>query len=127
MKQIYRDAFSADTYLMSANAITETGELYNVDGNSNRVAALAFGPEQVIVLAGYNKIVPDMAAAVTRVEKIAAPANATRLHCQTPCAVTGECGHCNAPGRICCNYMVTGFQRQKNRVKVILIGEELGY
>ena len=124
---LHRQTFSADTYLMSSNAITETGELYNVDGNSNRVAALAYGPKQVIILAGYNKIVPDLKAAVTRVEKIAAPANTTQLHSGTPCIVTGECEHCTAPLRACCNFMVTGFQRQKNRVKVILIGEELGF
>ena len=99
-KQIFRQAFSADVYLMSSNAVTEEGELYNVDGNSNRVAALAYGPDSVIVVAGCNKIVPDIAAAVERVKKIAAPVNATRLHCSTPCAKTGECMNCHSDGRI---------------------------
>ena len=106
-KQIFRQAFSADVYLMSSNAVTEEGELYNVDGNSNRVAALAYGPDSVIVVAGCNKIVPDIAAAVERVKKIAAPVNATRLHCSTPCAKTGECMNCHSDGRICCNYLVS--------------------
>ena len=126
-KQIFRQAFSADVYLMSSNAVTEEGELYNVDGNSNRVAALAYGPDSVIVVAGCNKIVPDLAAAVERVKKIAAPVNATRLHCSTPCAKTGECMNCHSDGRICCNYLVSAQQRHQDRIKVILVGEELGY
>ena len=112
---------------MSSNAVTEEGELYNVDGNSNRVAALAYGPDSVIVVAGCNKIVPDIAAAVERVKKIAAPVNATRLHCSTPCAKTGECMNCHSDGRICCNYLVSAQQRHQDRIKVILVGEELGY
>lgn len=126
-KQIFRQAFSADVYLMSSNAVTEEGELYNVDGNSNRVAALAYGPDSVIVVAGCNKIVPDIAAAVERVKKIAAPVNATRLHCSTPCAKTGECMNCHSDARICCNYLVSAQQRHQDRIKVILVGEELGY
>ena len=126
-KQIFRQAFSADVYLMSSNAVTEEGELYNVDGNSNRVAALAYGPDSVIVVAGCNKIVPDIAAAVERVKKIAAPVNATRLHCSTPCAKTGECMNCHSDGRICCNYLVSAQQRHQDRIKVILVGGELGY
>lgn len=125
--EIYRKAFFADNYLLSANAITENGELYNVDGNSNRVAALAFGPSSVIVVAGYNKIVPDIDAAVERVKKTAAPANAIRLHCATPCAKVGECMDCHGDGRICCNYLVSAQQRHQDRIKVILVGEELGY
>lgn len=126
-KGMLKQAFLADVYLLSANAITENGELYNVDGNSNRVAALAFGPDSVIVVAGYNKIVADLPAAVERVKKIAAPANATRLHCKTPCAAVGECMDCHSDGRICCNYLVSAQQRHQDRIKVILVGEELGY
>lgn len=111
----------------SANAITENGELYNVDGNSNRVAALVYGPDSVIVVAGYNKIVPDIDAAVQRVKKVAAPINAVRLHCETPCAKVGECMNCHSEGRICCNYVVSAQQRHKNRIKVVLVGEELGF
>ena len=126
-KGMLKQAFLADVYLLSANAITENGELYNVDGNSNRVAALAFGPDSVIVVAGYNKIVADLPAAVERVKKIAAPANATRLHCKTPCAAVGECMDCHSDGRICCNYLVSAQQRHQDRIKVILVGEPLGY
>lgn len=126
-KDILRKAFFADTYLLSANAITENGELYNVDGNSNRVAALVYGPDSVIVVAGYNKIVPDIDAAIQRVKKVAAPINAVRLHCETPCAKVGECMNCHSEGRICCNYVVSAQQRHKNRIKVVLVGEELGF
>jgi L-lactate utilization protein LutB len=125
--KLYRQVFSADCYLASANAITEKGEIFNVDGNSNRVAAIAFGPASVILVVGYNKIVPDLAAAQTRLENIAAPANAKRLSCQTPCAVTGKCADCHGAGRICCTYTVQRFQRQAGRIKVILVGESLGY
>ena len=124
---IFRQAFTCDTYLMSANAITENGELYNVDGNGNRVAALMFGPKSVIVIAGWNKIVPDLEAARQRVRQIAAPANTTRLNTQTPCKVLGSCQDCHSDSRICCDYTVLGQQRIKGRVKVILVGEELGY
>ena len=80
-------AHNADVFFMSSNAITENGELYNVDGNCNRVSALAHGPKKVVILAGYNKIVPDLSAAIERVKEIAAPANGIRLGVQTPCAV----------------------------------------
>lgn len=126
-KALCRQCFSANSFFMSCNAITETGELYNVDGNSNRVAALAYGPDQVIIIAGYNKIVPDIEAAITRVKKWAAPCCASSSGFPVPCATTGECVNCLVPRRMCCNHLVTGFQREKNRVKVILVAEELGY
>lgn len=125
--QIFREAFFADTYFTSTNALTEQGELYNVDGNGNRVAAMIFGPKQVIVVAGYNKIVADIAEAVRRNEKISAPANVKRLHTGAPCGETGECMHCKSAGRICCQFVTMGYQRTKDRIKVILVGEELGY
>ena len=125
-KQIFRQAFSADVYLMSSNAVTEEGELYNVDGNSNRIAALAYGPDSVIVVAGCNKIVPDLAAAVERVKKIAAPVNATRLHCSTPCAKTGVCMDCNAPDRICNTRMEMLRCHPAGRILVLLIDQDLG-
>lgn len=126
-KERVRQSYSCDHYLMSSNAITENGELYNVDGISNRVSALLFGPDSVIIVAGFNKIVADIPAAVERVKKIAAPANATRLGCVTPCTKTGECIDCSSVGRICCNYVVCAQQRQADRIKVILVGEPLGY
>ena len=124
---IYEAAFTSDVYLMSSNAITEKGELYNVDGNGNRVASLIWGPKSVIIVAGYNKIVKDIDEAKVRVQEIAAPANATRLGCETPCTKTGHCMNCASPQRICATTVITGRQRVQNRIKVILIGEELGY
>ena len=105
----------------------ELQKLYRQVFSANRVAALAFGPASVICVAGYNKIVPDLAAAEARVKAIAAPANAARLHCKTPCAVTGQCENCKSPARICCTTLVQAYQRIPGRVKVILVGESLGY
>lgn len=138
IEEIYRKTFSADVFLTSANAITENGELYNVDGNSNRVAAILYGPESVIVIAGYNKIVPDINAAIKRVKEIAAPLNTKRLDCDTYCAKENKCvslnndnclicDGCHSEQRICCNYVISAQQRKKNRIKVIIVGEELGY
>ena len=127
IQSIYEAAFTSDVYLTSSNAITENGELYNVDGNGNRVAALTFGPKSVIVVAGYNKIVKDISEAKTRVQEIAAPANATRLGCETPCTKTGHCMNCASARRICATTVIMGHQRIQNRIKVILVGEELGY
>lgn len=127
LDKLYRDIFSADWYCMSSNAITERGELYNVDGNANRISALAFGPKNVLIVAGYNKIVPDLAAAEARIKAIAAPANTARLSCKTPCAVTGKCEGCHSPGRICCSTLICAQQRIQGRIKVILVGEALGY
>lgn len=126
-QKVFHDSFSADAYFASSNAITEDGELYNVDGNGNRVAAMIYGPKSVIVIAGVNKIVKDRNAAEERVRAIAAPANAERLSCKTPCAKGGECMDCKSEGRVCCSYVFLGYQRVKNRIKVILVGEELGY
>jgi L-lactate utilization protein LutB len=130
-------ALTADYYFMSANAITENGELYNVDGNSNRVAALLYGTGSVIVVAGKNKIVKNLEAAILRVKTVAAPKNAARLNCATPCAKTGHCisldrggdmaDGCSSPARICCNFVVSAQQRHPSRIKVILVDEELGY
>lgn len=136
--EIYRKAFSCDCYFSGSNAITETGELYNVDGNSNRVAAMLFGSEQLIVVAGYNKIVKDLDEAVLRVKTKAAPPNCERLGIDNYCRINGECvslkgenplmcDGCASPSRICCNYVVMGYQRNKSRVKVILVAEELGF
>ena len=104
IEAVFRRSFSADCYLASANAITESGEIFNVDGNSNRVAAIAYGPARVLLVVGSNKIVRDLDEAQMRLETFAAPANAKRLSCKTPCAVTGKCEHCHSPARICCSY-----------------------
>ena len=136
--EIYRAAFSADVYISSTNAITEDGVLYNVDGNSNRIAAIAFGPDSVIIIAGYNKIVSDLKEAELRVKTEAAPPNCVRLDCPTYCKEKGECislskpdhqmsDGCSGDGRICCNYLISAQQRHKGRIKVIIVAEELGY
>ncbi len=126
MDELYRACFSADWYLTSANAITMDGQLYNVDGNANRVAAIAFGPTNVLVIVGVNKLVSDLHAAEVRVRELAAPANAMRLNCKTPCASTGRCANCRTPSRICCDTLVSGYQRRPGRIKVLLVGQELG-
>lgn len=129
ISDIYMKSFTADAYFMSSNAITEKGELYNVDGNGNRVAALIYGPKSVIVVAGYNKIVKDIDEAKKRVCEIAAPANSVRLKTDAPCTQTGRCVNCMSDSRICATTVITSHQmpRFKDRIKVILVGEELGY
>lgn len=126
-KQFYRDAFSADFYLMSTNALTVDGELVNIDGNGNRVAALVYGPENVIIIAGMNKITKNVEEAINRVHAIASPMNCKRLDRNTPCAATGVCADCTSPDCICCHTVVTRYSRFEKRIKVILVGEELGY
>ena len=127
LEKCFRDAFSADVYFSSSNAITENGELYNVDGTGNRVAAMLFGPEKVIVIAGCNKLVKDLDAADERVKAVAAPANAIRLDRNTPCTKTGRCADCRSEGRICANKVVFTRQTTPGRITVILVAEELGY
>ena len=126
---------TADFYLCSSNAVTENGELYNVDGFSNRVAAIANGPKKVIMVVGINKIVPNLDTAIRRVKTIAAPLNTKRLNCETYCRETGVCmgleggmtDGCHSPARICCSYLVSAQQRVENRIHVILVGESLGF
>ncbi len=136
--EIMRQALLADVFLTSSNAVTENGELYNVDGNGNRVAALCFGPKNVIVVIGANKIVKDIKAAEQRVKKIASPKNCNRLSLESPCAKLGECvsiekserqmcDGCNSESRICCSYVVSAYQRNKDRIKVIICKENMGY
>ena len=127
-----------DCYFSSANAITENGVIYNVDGNSNRVSALLYGSEKVIIVVGVNKLVKDLAEAVYRVKTVAAPKNCVRLHKNTYCAKNGKCvslnlehpemcDGCGSPDRICCNYTVMAQQRVKGRINVIIVNQELGY
>lgn len=127
LRDFFRSEFSSDTFLSSTNALTEDGELYNVDGNGNRVAAMIYGPTQVIIVAGVNKIVKDLEEAKKRVETIAAPLNTKRLDCATPCKETGKCEHCHSERRICCSYVTLGQQRVPDRIKVIIVNENLGF
>jgi len=125
--EIMRKAFVSDTFFTSSNAITEHGELYNIDGNGNRVSAMIFGPRQVIVVAGVNKIVKDLNEARHRVETVAAPKNAVRLGISTPCSKSGYCIHCHNEKRMCCAYVALGQQRIQDRIKVIIVDKALGY
>lgn len=134
--RVFLDSMSADAYLCSVNAVTMQGELYNVDGNGNRVAALCFGPASVIVIAGRNKLVENLDEAVRRVKRMAAPANALRLSKETYCSRAGHClGYsgksctdgCSSPARICSTYVVQGWQQEKNRIKVVLVDDDLGF
>lgn len=122
-----REHFFSDWFLMSTNAVTEDGELLNLDGNGNRVASLIFGPKHVIVVAGVNKITPDIDAAYERVRKVAAPRNAQRFPIDTPCKKTGKCADCLSPDTICASLVRTRFSRQKGRIKVVLIDGKYGY
>lgn len=127
VEDILHKAFVSDTFFASSNAVTEDGELYNVDGRGNRVSAMIYGPEQVVLVVGVNKIVKDMDEAVCRVEQVAAPLNTKRLNSGTPCEVTGNCAHCRSKGRICCSYVRMAQQRVKDRIKVIIVNQKLGY
>lgn len=127
IKDIYRKSFSADTYLASSNAITENGEIYNVDGTGNRVAAMIYGPDQVIIVVGINKLVKDEQSAITRNREIAAPINAKRLNRKTPCSVTGVCSDCSSPDRICTSYTMIKKQMNPDRIKILIVGESFGF
>lgn len=125
--EIEHQALSSDYFLMSSNAITQDGKLVNVDGNGNRLAALIYGPKNVIIIAGVNKIRIDEETARKRVRNQAAPANATRLDIKTPCVKTGYCSDCQVEDTICCQTVITRRSREKVRIKVILVGEKLGF
>lgn len=125
-EEVMRQALHCDTFLMSSNAITENGELFNIDGFGNRVAALTFGPKSVVVVAGMNKVVSDMKAAYNMVRHECAPANAQRFDGNTPCTVNGLCGDCISPDCICASMVFTRFCMVPGRIKVVLVGEHLG-
>ena len=124
---MYSKQVMADYFLMSTNAITIDGELVNIDGRSNRVSCLCWGPQNVIIIAGMNKVAPDVESAIKRVRNMAAPANCVRLNKNTPCAQTGKCGDCYSQESICSQVLITRRSSAPNRIKVILVGEELGY
>ena len=127
IKNLHRKSFCSDAYVTSTNAITENGELYNVDGNGNRVAAMLYGPDKVIVVCGVNKIVKDIDEAIKRNEQMSAPSNAKRLNTKTPCKEVGYCMDCESPDRICCEYSVIKKQRTSDRIHVIFLNQSLGY
>ena len=126
IKECKAKQINADFFLMSTNAITLDGELINIDGRGNRVSFMIYGPDNVIIVAGMNKVVANVDDGIRRVRNIATPPNCVRLDCKTPCAVTGKCGECFTDS-ICCQFVVTRMSRVPGRIKVILVGQELGY
>ncbi len=125
--ELMRKALLSDTFLMSANAISEDGQLFNIDGNGNRIAALVFGPKSVIVVAGMNKVVKTVEDAESRVRSIAAPINAQRFDLNTPCSVSGSCADCLSPSSICASMLRTRISKPAGKIKVVLVGESLGF
>ena len=121
------DAYDADVFLSSANAVTQDGVLVNIDGNANRVSAIAQGPKKVIFIVGLNKVCPDLDSAMKRARNVAAPINAQRFGLSTPCAKTGTCMDCKSPDTICCQFLITRFSRHPGRIHVILVNENLGF
>lgn len=126
MDTLQKESLSADVFLSSTNALTRDGKLVNIDGNGNRVAALIFGPKKVIIVAGINKIVPDVEAAIDRIKNYVAPIHGRRRNRPIPCAKTGKCIDCRVPLRSCNAVVTIENQRQTDRMTVIIVGEELG-
>ena len=120
-------AYDADFYLSSVNAMTADGILINIDGNANRVSAIAQGPKKVLFIVGLNKVCGDVDGAMKRARNVAAPINAQRFHLSTPCTQTGSCLNCKSPDTICCQFLITRFSRHKDRIHVILVNEDLGF
>ncbi len=120
-------AYDADVFLSSVNGMTEDGILVNIDGNSNRVSAIAQGPKKVLLIVGMNKICPDTDSAIKRARNIAAVTNAQRFGLTTPCAKTGSCADCKSPDTICCQFLITRYSRHKDRIHVILVNDQLGF
>ena len=120
-------AYEADWFLSSANAITEDGVIINIDGNSNRVSAIAQGPLHVLFIVGMNKVCPDPDTAMKRARNVAAPINAGRFNLDTPCQKTGTCMDCKSPDTICCQFLITRYSRHQGRIHVILVNDSLGF
>ena len=124
---LMKKALLADVFITGANALSLDGQMVNIDGNGNRVAAIVYGPDSVIVIAGMNKVVATLEDAVQRARTIAAPMNKQRFNLETPCEVTGACADCRSEGCICNQLLITRNCKPTGRIKVILVGEELGF
>ncbi len=120
-------AYDADIFLSSANAMTEDGIIVNIDGNANRVSAIAQGPRKVLFIVGMNKICSDIDGAMKRARNVAATTNAQRFGLDTPCAKTGSCMNCKSPDTICCQFLITRFSKHPGRIEVILVNDNLGF
>jgi len=125
--ELRRQALLVDLFITGTNAVTETGKLVNLDMYGNRIAAITFGPKNVVILVGRNKIVPDIEEAMFRIKNYAAPINAMRLDKKTPCVKTSHCEDCNSPDRICNTWTITEKSFPRGRVKVVLINEDVGF
>lgn len=126
-RQAYLAAYDVDFFLSSVNAMTEDGILVNIDGNANRISAIAYGPRKVLFIVGMNKVMPDLDSAIKRARSVAAPTNAQRFDIHTPCKETGSCMNCKSPDTICCQMLISRASRDPERVHVILVGEALGF
>ncbi|MDY4697905.1 MAG: lactate utilization protein [Selenomonas montiformis] len=126
-RQAMLAAYDADVFLSSANAMTRDGIMVNIDGNANRVSAIAQGPKKVLFIVGMNKVCGDLDGAMKRARNIAAPINAQRFHLNTPCAKTGACFDCKSPDTICCQFLITRYSLHKGRIQVILVNDDLGF
>lgn len=120
-------AYTADVFLGSVNAITEDGVIVNIDGNSNRVSAYAYGPRKLVLIVGMNKVTKDVDHAMKRARNEAAVINAQRFGLTTPCSKTGSCMNCKNPDTICCQFLITRYERHRDRVHVILVNDDLGF
>ena len=126
-EKIAKDCLFADVFITGANAISLDGQMVNIDGNGNRVAAIIYGPASVVVIAGMNKVTDDLESAITRARTVAAPINQQRFGLSNPCTVTGSCADCKSETCICNHIVVTRHCRPVGRIKFILVGEELGF
>lgn len=126
-QQAARDCLSADFFLTGANGLSLDGQMVNIDGNGNRVGAIIFGPKNVLVIAGMNKVCDNLEAAVQRARTVAAPMNQQRFQGKTPCTVTGTCADCLSESCICNQIVITRNCRPAGRIKFILVGEDLGF
>ncbi|MBQ9504466.1 MAG: lactate utilization protein, partial [Lachnospiraceae bacterium] len=119
--------YACDVFISGANAITNDGILVNIDGNSNRVSAIAYGPQKVVFIVGLNKVADDLDGALKRARNEAAPINAQRFGLDTPCSKTGTCMDCKSPDTICCQFLITRYSKHKGRIHVILVNDQLGF
>ena len=120
-------AYDADFFLSSVNAMTDDGVLVNIDGNANRVSCIANGPKHVLFIVGMNKVTNDVDAAMKRARNVAAPINAQRFGLNTPCSKLGTCMNCKSPDTICCQFLITRYSRHEGRIHVILVNDTLGF
>lgn len=126
-REMMKQSLTADVFLTGANALSLDGQMVNIDGTGNRLGAICFGPEKVLVVAGMNKVEANLEAAITRARTVAAPTNKQRFALETPCEVTGSCADCKSDGCICNQILITRNCRPTGRITFILVGEDLGF